>query len=652
MAARPGDWWPRGTGHVLLSVPGLPEEKKAYHEPGGGFSPAVGSFGFAVWVLDENGNVRATGDSLPLDQARQRLVWPDNKPTVHTETPFYQAVWSAPGAGHATLRLMTKAAGSVARLVLALRGVGPAGGPVKTLDWNGKRLRVNDRWTVTLDPAPAHVYLADEDAQMDWKTVRSDRKRLTSATGWACARIVLEGFGGLQTLTITEDALVPKTPLPNENGRSGLTLDLPDARFAESLDAQVAHLLMGLVGNETRPGEPTNYPINWLRDGAYTIVALARAGHVETAKQLARPFAEHDFFGGFGAEADGPGLALWAVGEAATLARDPSFDIYLWPHVQRKASLIGEMMDARAPLRRPFAGPVVPQHAGRADLDLICQPARNGLVWGRMDHHYPVLFVNAVSYRGLVEAATLADRLGHAAEAVAWRGRAAALRAAWAEGFNTPEAGNERTFVSGVWPTGVVLPENDPAYLAGLEKRWNDVHDTAGNLKQTPLWTYFNVAEAHQFLLLGRPERVWQTLSWFWEHQASPGLFTWWEGSGEENNFGRWEHVRGWVAPAHVTPHYWTAGEMLLLQLDMLACRDERAAAPTLLVGAGVKADWLARPLRVRGVGTSLGVVDWSGENGAVHVVLHGSRDNKRAPHVRLGPAFAKETRVTIEVRG
>ncbi|BAY48499.1 hypothetical protein SAMD00079811_61240 [Scytonema sp. HK-05] len=43
MQLRPTDQWPRGTGHVVLAAPGSPEIDKAYHEPGGSFSPAVGS---------------------------------------------------------------------------------------------------------------------------------------------------------------------------------------------------------------------------------------------------------------------------------------------------------------------------------------------------------------------------------------------------------------------------------------------------------------------------------------------------------------------------------------------------------------------------------------------------------------------------------
>ena len=98
------------------------------------------------------------------------------------------------------------------------------------------------------------------------------------------------------------------SPLAYTQVKSALTLDLPDQAFADSLEAQAANLLMGFVGRQTCPGEPTNYPLAWERDGAYSVVAMARCGQIAAAKQLAVYFAQNDFFGGFGAEGDAAGV--------------------------------------------------------------------------------------------------------------------------------------------------------------------------------------------------------------------------------------------------------------------------------------------------------------------------------------------------------
>ena len=74
MRARPDDPWPRGLGHVLLAFPGTREDEKGYHEPGGSFSPAAGSFGVAIWTMGDSGaRIVATSDSIPLSEVTQRL---------------------------------------------------------------------------------------------------------------------------------------------------------------------------------------------------------------------------------------------------------------------------------------------------------------------------------------------------------------------------------------------------------------------------------------------------------------------------------------------------------------------------------------------------------------------------------------------------
>jgi hypothetical protein len=650
MDARPKDPWPRGTGHVILAPPGSREEWKSYLEPGGSFSPTVGSFGVSIWIRQLGGPIEATSDSIPLDQVRQRLVWPSRHgiPAIETETPYFKARWTRGTvgtlAGNATLDLQSPLFADKTTAI-AIRSVGPAGGPIHSLQWEGGQLVVNGRWRVRTIPPTTAVRLGEEGAEL-WTLPLLDVQPLrqwTGDSGWGFAMLELPPAISWR-VEIEDSHPMPLLGLRYETARSGLELSLPEPRFAESLDAQVAHLMMGLVGRETRPGDPTNYPLAWLRDGAYAVVALARAGQLDVARQLSYSLAENDFFGGFGPEADAPGLALWAIEEVSVQVRDHEFDEWLWPHVFRKAEFILEMLDAKQPIRKAVRGPIVPRHRNDPDLSLICDPARDGLIVGRMDWHRPLLFVNAVNYRGLLSAAALAERQDHRGEAARWRERAAQLQRAWVAAFKPPASENERTYTSGLWPTWVASPHRD-AFRQGLEDRWSKLRTAEGSFRETPLWTYFEIADTHQWLFLGQPERAWKTLHYFWNGQVSPGLYTWWEGEGEENTFGLWEQVRGWVNPPHVTPHYWTAAEMLLLQLDMLAYVDESASEQTLVIGAGVSPEWVSRPMSVRGVSTRLGDVDWKWDGSTMQVTVRGMK----CP-VRLGPAFPTNPPMKVAV--
>ncbi len=645
MKERPDDPWPRGRGHVVLATPGSPEEFKAYLEPGGSFSPAFSSFGVSIWVGDTQGKLIATSDSIPLEKMEQHFVWPkdDKIPAIRITTEFYEATWSSGGVGIWKLNLKPKVPADW-RFMVVIRSVGPAGGEIKSFLWDFKSreptLLINRRWTISFQPRPRSFDIADR-----------DETRLTSANfkgidwqgeeAWSYARFNFAPNGQYENheyeIRIQDAATPPESPLKVSRVASELRLNLPGKPFVESLNAQAAHLLMGLVRNETRPGDPNNYPLNWLRDGAYEIVALARCGQLNVAKKLCEPFAENDFFGGFGSEADAPGLALWALEEVAGSANDREFDARLWPHIARKVELIFQMLSATNTIRKPYIGPIVPAHRNRPDLDLVCEATVDGLINGRMDWHRPVLFVNAADYRGLICAVGLAERAGHLDEAKNWGERAGQLRAAWNRAFKSGKFQNERNYICALHPMYVV--EDPKEFLATFETYFRGTHGAGGNLSGTLLWTYFNVAQAHQWLVLGQPDIVWHDLDWFWDHQVSPGLYTWWEGNGEENNFGRWaEFARGWVQPPNVTPHYWTAAEMLLLQLDMLALVDE-TLEPTLVIGAGLPKAWLDKPMNVEGIGTRFGKVDWKWRDGKMSVTQHG----RKLP-VKLGAPFPDKT--------
>jgi len=84
-------------------------------------------------------------------------------------------------------------------------------------------------------------------------------------------------------------------------------------------------------------------------------------------------------------------------------------------------------------------------------------------------------------------------------------------------------------------------------------------------------------------------------------------------GTPRGNTFHLWEGVRGWVKPPHVTPHYWTAGEILALQVEHAGFVDESQSEPELVIGGGVPKSWVNKPMYVRRLPTSLGVVTGPG---------------------------------------
>jgi hypothetical protein len=541
------------------------------------------------------------------------------------------------------LALDASAAGEMS-IELVFRGVGPAAGPLTKIDLAGEEIKFNDQWSVGPVIRQQVIYLGDEDSSV-WKQSRTIATATSarSTAGWAVARLVPGSAPAVLRFRPERQAMRPAA-LPHL--RWPVALEGADPRFAASLQAQIMTLGLGLVGQEARPGEPLNYPLEWLRDGAYVIVALARAGQHEIASRLALAAAPKDFFGGFGAEADSPGLGIWMLVETAAAVRSPAFDRAIWPHVERKVGLIRRMMQQS--FTSDFTGPIVPKYSHRSDLRAVAGTPRHGLIDGRMDLHRPLFYVNAATYAGLTDAVRVAERLGEVDLARDWRRIAGDLRQSWNRAFVDPtlsdEVENDRTAISGLWPSDIA---EKPSFESLMNRRWERQEVLWSDPNHVPLWTYFSVAEAHQWSRLDRPDRVWNILDHLWSRQRFPDLYVLWEGIGEENSFGRWRPIRGWVAPPHIVPHYWSAAEMLLLQLAMLADVQAVGAAEELVIGAGIPSEWLSRDLSFKGIGTSAGTVDWTWNGTDVSV----TRPASSTLPVRLGKSFPASAKVEIKNR-
>lgn len=621
-ARRPDDLWPRGDGHILIAEPGSPLAQKGYEEPGGSFSPGPGSFGLSLWVTDKNDKLVATSDNIPMDKIKQSYLYGNANliPAVENVTPYYKCTWIYADAGQWELKVSgIKADYNVA---VVARSVGPAGGPLTSAIWDINHLLVNHRYKISMSEAPSKITIGNEEQGELQKDIPF-KDNVFSESGWAFARLNIAGDSFDMTITDTKPQF--KSALSYTEPVEGFDVSLPDERFEKSLRAQISHLMMGYIGRQTGPGEPINYPLAWERDGAYSMVAMAKSGHLETARQLSAYFAENDFFGGFGAEGDAPGSAINALTEVAYLLNDPAYFKYIWPHVKRKLAIIDTMMNAKKDIYRNYLGPLAPHlEYDTHRRQLICRKSEEGLIIGTMDGHFPVLYINAISYRGLVQASRLAKYFNENAFADSCLAKADKLKTAWQAGFGKPKYENERNFMISIWPAWMTNRDNS-FYREKIQAKHQQEWGNGDEPKERPLWTYFSAAEAHQWLYLDRPDRVWQTLRYFWANQCAPGLYTYWEGSGEENTFRQWENYRGWLQPKYITPHYWTASEMALLQLDMLVYVDEAKDNFRFVIGAGIPQDWLKKPMWVKRYKTKAGTVSWDYKDNTLNVTVEGA---------------------------
>ncbi len=648
MQARPDDPWPRGAGHVPLGTFNSSAEAKAYVETGGSLSPWFKSFGLSVWMRDAQGKLQ-TSDSLPEPQVHHRYqASPNGELALLTETPAYTATLEIDSDAGRTWRVVPAPGRPMA---LVVRGVGPAGGPLTHIQRQGDSLLLNGRWILRWHlPAGAALdrLCLGTESSAGWTQPCAVESATASASvqdanGWGQAQLWLRAATPI-TVDIVDTWRAPRRS--EQLTAAPLRVSGISADFAASIEAQQHTLRQGVIQGEMRPGDPINYPLEWLRDNVYQLVALARSGDLALAEQLAQRIAARDFFGGFGAEGDNPGLALWGLNEVGKLLQQPAFDQRHLTDVRRKVAWLDAMRKGPVQLPDRYAGLRVPEHQGRSDFEQIAQAPRDGLIHGRMDLHIPRFYATALSHAGYLAAAEWFDRLGLGPEAQACRAHAQALQAAWNLAFSKrlQDVDNERNAIVSVWPGQIA---DTKLFRPWLDARWQHIIGPNGQFKTRPLWSYFTVAEAHQWLALNEPQRVWQTLDVLWRNQTMPGLYTLWEGRGEENSFRQWREARGWVNPTYVTPHHWSAAELLLLQQGMLA---DAEPAPdgtgyTLTIGRGLTSVHTREPISVANLGTELGMVSWQWDGLTLRVTGPAGFSGP----VKASAAFPPGARIVIE---
>lgn len=645
MKERHPDWiWNRSDNHVILGEPESPEAFKTIVEPGNSFSPGFRSYGVSVWARVD-GRAWAP-EAMRLEDLHWsyadgflpilRCQWKAGAVTITTEVWTEGDLERRSFRTHLSVTLENDGPDVLdATAYVLVRSFGAAGAPVRRLAFRDRDVLVNGAVAMTFDVSPdtAVAVSYDEHATDVGQLLLGGEddgiREAEDASSWASG-----AAGFTRSLAPGESSAVAATcfvhagsdhlswlrrpeGLPFERpDREGflerwrailpMRLDLPDGRFADALRAQANYLAMATVGVEPRIS-PISYPLWWLRDGAYTVNALDKAGYAAWTDRAVRSVAARTPFGGFGAEGDGPGELIWIMTEHWLLTGDDDFLREVMSSIRRNADLIVRMRHTTVPI---FGKTEIrtPQMMFSDAADLMCRPARDGLIDGRMDGHFPRFWVNGWAWFGLRRAVLAGRALGE--DTSEWEREADEQLAAITRLMPGNFGENDRDVTGSIWPTGYADPE-DPEVRAVFDRFWSEVRYPGGVHHPEPEWTYFEAGQAHNNVLLGLRERAWVSIDHFLTNSTAPGLYTQHEGIGDENSSLQWQRSRGWDHIPHVTPHGWTAAELLLLLRDCLL-RETREGE--LVIGSGIPAAWLEHDFSFAELPSHFGAVSvhWS----------------------------------------
>ncbi len=650
---------PRSAQRVFLGEPGAPEATKTTVEPGNVFSPGMKTFGVTWWLRFPQTDVFFATEEASIDS----LKWHYEQgylPVIHCDTHFegldVRHTLFQDGTHHnqseavcACLALKSiSVEPKTVQVFIALRSLGPAGGPIQDLRvgddarsiWLVKRnlpllgfdLPPNAIGCDVGDPSPlarkgiVPLETQSHDGQ-GWcfGLARFDITLNEGQTWQLCFDCPQQTYGNLQNdITSTVNPRPEKFASRVEshlkiwqNRLNSLDLHVSDDTFRNAFFAGLQHMLTAVVFDQARIA-PLSYPLPWLRDSVFIIRCFDLAGLHELARAATEYCARNDFFGGFGAEGDAPGEGIWALIEHYRVTKDKDWLRKIYPAVQRKVEWLFRMRRTTVPIQIPTDTPILAFAQAERAAGVICLAAQEGIIMGAMDHgiQYSLGWVNQWALAGLREAVYAADQLGFTEDAQQYDAEAKTLQIAL-ESYATSHDHffrDERTVNSLLWPTQAWT--NSPlldSVKTSFTTWWSANRFKEGYFEPEPYWLYFEFAQAHNALLMGERDIVWQVLNYRFRHQDVPGLYGWREGGngvGTENavhGVTLINQLRGCHKFEDITPHGWSHAEMWLLQRAILV----EEWGNGLLLFAGVPEAWLTpnETIAFNGFPTAFGTV-------------------------------------------
>jgi hypothetical protein len=397
-------------------------------------------------------------------------------------------------------------------------------------------------------------------------------------------------------------------------------IDIPAARdLVETTRANVAYNLLGRDGPAIRGGA-RNYRRSWIRDGSLTSTMLLLFGLADDVRDYIRWFAPYQFADGKipccvdarGAdpvnEHDSHGEFIYLVAEYARLTGDLSLAREVWPHVEKAANYIDLL---RHQTSGEFTGLLPPSisHEGYSVKPM---------------HSY---WDDFFALRGLKDAAWLAEQLGNRDAA----SRFAKSRDEFAHDFHVsilraiehhhidyiPGAADLGDFdptstTIGIEPGGDLANLPHDAVIHEFERAWNESLARMEGRRSWKDYTPYELRQVGTFAHLGWRDRAQRLLQFFLDDRLPPGWKQWAEVAAQDYRSATY---------LGDIPHLWVGSDFARSFIDMLAY--EREFDDALVLGAGIPSSWLDRGVRVRGLRTIYGPLNFSARRSGKRIIVH-----------------------------
>jgi hypothetical protein len=382
--------------------------------------------------------------------------------------------------------------------------------------------------------------------------------------------------------------------LPTVNS---FVLDVPaEPRIAKTIEAQRQFILLNRDDKAIHPGS-RSYERSWIRDGSLTSEALLRLGHYDVVREFIEWYAKAIRDDGYvpccvsaaGAdpvpEHDSHGQFLYLVAEYYRHTGDRALVDRMLPTIRKVVAFIDKLRHER----------MTPKYENTAFYGMVPESiSHEGYSAKPMHSYWDDLFI----LKGLKDAELLTGEKNFASE---FRTHLLASIAATMKQHNidfipgSVELGDfdATSTTVAVTPVDAELPRE--ALLRTFEKYWE-------HALEPRTYTPYELRVVGTLVRLGQADKARTLLNYFFEDQRPAAWHQWAEVVRANPREG------GFIGDM---PHTWVGSDFIRSALDFFAYEDDDA----LILAAGVAPEWARRGVKVRGLSTHYGVLDYTIEN-------------------------------------
>ena len=381
-------------------------------------------------------------------------------------------------------------------------------------------------------------------------------------------------------------------PQPATSNQQPFTLSLPaEPRLAKTIAAQLRYILINRDQLAIHPGS-RSYERSWIRDGSLTSEALLRLGEYDVVREFIEWYAKAIREDGYvpccvsaaGAdpvpEHDSHGQFIYLVAEYYRHTGDRALVERMLPTIRKVVGFIDKLRHER----------MTPKYANTAYWGMVPESiSHEGYSAKPMHSYWDTLFVlkglEDAEFLGVKNFAPEFKKDLHASIARTMRDH----KIDYIPGSIELGDFDATSTTVAVTPVGADLPR--AALLRTFDKYWE-------HALEPRTYTPYELRVVGTLVRLGQAERARKLLAYFFDDMRPAAWSQWAEVVRANPREG---------AFLGDMPHTWVGSDFIRSALDFFAYEDDGA----LIVAAGISPEWAREGVRVRGLSTHYGMLDY-----------------------------------------